>query len=333
MTTEKTVIFVSGDPGGTAALVPVIKRWHGPKVVLAYRQAVELLNREGIEAIALGDDAASFAAAGEWLGKTQARMLVGATSVNGVNWEHWFFQAAAKSGVPSLSVLDYWGNYTPRFSLVAPLDSLPDAIAIMDERAKNEMVAEGFPPERLIITGQPVLDQARQWRSSVTPAMRDQFRQNLGVARNELACLFISQPLREMSLATGNDHGQGDEFEGFERLVAALTVSSIEPKVLLVKTHPREDPHKFDELILGLPFRVTIVDPKWQRWEVCVAADLLFGVNSMLLEEARELNCPVSYIRRGKAVAIEAPQSASQASQPPALELATERIIAHITAA
>ena len=42
------VLLLAGDPGGASALLPVIKAWHGSKMILAYRQAADLFQREGL---------------------------------------------------------------------------------------------------------------------------------------------------------------------------------------------------------------------------------------------------------------------------------------------
>ena len=298
MTKEDIVLFVAGDPGGAAALAPVIKGWQGRKTVLAYRQAVMSLRREGIELLELDEDRAETSAAVGWIDKCAATVVCCATSVNGLDWEKHFFLAARERQVPSISLLDYWSNYVPRYSLTQRLDAMPDAFAIMDERARAEMLEQGFPGERLIITGHPVLDEARVWAAGVSVADRARFRELLGLEPNERASLFISQPLREMRAATGEGASiPEDEYLALQRLTDSLAASGGDRNVLLVKLHPREPNDKFDSLIATLPVLVRVVDPQVHRWEVCMGADCIFGISSMLLEEARVMSRPVCYIR------------------------------------
>lgn len=296
MSSNRLVLFIAGDPGGAAALLPVIQNWEGHKVVFGYRQAANIFSGSGLQTHALDNCDASTSAAWNSIETTQTALVVGATSVNGEDWERHFFVAAQARGIPSLSLLDYWSNYTQRFTLTRPLDALPDAIAIMDERARVEMIAAGFPPERLHITGQPVLDAAREWLIGITKSDRTRYRERLGLAAAERAHLFVSQPLREMNQATGQQTLEMDEFAGLSQLTSALATAPVSSKVLLVKTHPRESTNKYDSLLATLPFPARVVAPHHHRWEVCLAADHIWGVNSMLLEEAQAMKCRVNRI-------------------------------------
>lgn len=299
MTKMGGVLFIAGDPGGAAALLPVIVAWPGERQVVAYKQAVNFFRKAGLDVVALDGIAASTSAAEGCISRSGAALLVTATSVNGVEWEPHFIVAARRSGVSSISVLDYWSNYTPRFSLDRPLDALPNAIAVMDERAVEEMSAEGFPSASLIITGQPVLDLAREWRAGLAEGDRGRFRESLGLHSGQQAFLFVSQPLREVRTATGTTTDEHDEFSALSALLEAFRQEACETAVLLLKTHPRELPGKFDSILSDLPFAALTVDPAVHRWEVCVAADCVLGVSSMLIEEARVMGCPVQRIQRG----------------------------------
>ena len=302
MTSQSRVLFVAGDPGGAAALLPVITTWTGPKTVLVYRQAAKIYRDAGLEIQELGEGAPSLQAAAEWIKSTQAAMVVGATSVNGIDWECYFFQAAAGCSVPSLAVLDYWSNYSPRFTLAQPLDALPDLIAVMDERARQEMLAAGFPGDRLRITGQPVLDEARRWRAGIRKDHRQQFREQLQLPPEATAFLYVSQPLREMRATTGTVTTDEDEFAALIRLSQAMQELADPRMVLLIKLHPREPSDKYDAILGELPFQARIVNPALHRWEVCLAADQVWSISSMLLEEARAMGCRVGMLRTGEPV-------------------------------
>jgi hypothetical protein len=292
MRPDKVVLFIAGDPGGASSLLPVIAAWQGPKAVLAYRQALKIFTDAGIECLSLNETPASITAASERLSDSAASALVAATSVNGVDWEQHFFMAARQLNLPSLSLLDYWSNYTPRFTLTKPLDAVPDQIAIMDERARDEMIAEGFSASQLVITGQPVLDEARRWRSSEVGQDREGFRQSLGLKPGETAVLFVSQPLREIRIATSSTDTSDDEYQALDKLIAELKSS---PTTLLVKMHPREPQDKYARIMEGLPFPARIVDPSIHRWGACIAADRIYGLSSMLLEEAKVMGCAVDF--------------------------------------
>lgn len=71
--------------------------------------------------------------------------------------------------LPTIAVIDTWGNYLERFSIldingleplriVKPLTNLPNRIVIPDEFARREMVALGFDSEVMRITGNPYFE-------------------------------------------------------------------------------------------------------------------------------------------------------------------------------
>lgn len=298
MRTEVEILFVAGDPGGAAALLPVITAWQGSKAVLAYRQAVKIFAQAGLDVIALDEIMPGTRGAAGWIEALRPGLIFAATSVNGTDWERHFIVAARNSCLPSLSLLDYWSNYTARFTLESALDALPDCIAIMDKRAREEMLLEGFPQERLVVTGQPVLDLASQWRSRLHAEDRARFRSALGIRPGDYVNLYVSQPLRDMRLATGMpDHGEHDEFSALQALIETIRSEPAGRALLLVKLHPRDPLDKFDALINALPFPARVVDPALPRWEVCLAADHVFGVSSMLLEEAAVIGCRVTRLQ------------------------------------
>jgi hypothetical protein len=293
-------LFLAGDPGGAAALLPVIREWRGEKTVLAYRQAVDIFRRAGETVRALDEEAASVAEAGALLEDVQPSFLCAATSVNGVDWERRFFVAARQLGIPGLAVLDYWGNYAIRFTLAQEFDALPDLIAVADERMLAEMIACGFSAERIRVAGQPVLDEVRCWYGALPRGSRGRFRAALQVTEDTHLFLFVSQPLREMWRAVGVDSAaKEDEMQAATRLAQAIAQSPIPSKQLLIKIHPRETADKYQSLRGSFAEWVRIAPAEMHRWEVCVAADDIFGIDSMLLEEARIMGCAVQRLESG----------------------------------
>lgn len=328
-------LFLAGDPGGASALLPVIKAWHQKKTILAYRQAVDLFQRADLVVERLDETNALSRDAEALLEKMQPGFVCAATSVNGVDWERHFFVASRKLGIPSVAVLDYWSNYTARFTVTHSLDALPDVISIMDERARTEMVANGFPAERLSITGQPVLDDVRRWHAGLSEDSRQRFRAQLGLAEDTRAFLFISQPLREMRRATGNDAGPSDdEFASLQKFAQAVAHEPETSKLLLIKMHPREAADKYQYLFPNFSCPVRVAEPQHHRWELCIAADAIFGMNSMLLEEALVMGCPVQRIQPDVPLNLNGSRGSRSARCAAALPLATdligELIISHL---
>lgn len=282
---------VSGDPGGANALAPVIAflRQSGRAQIeaRAYRQARDVWNKRGLDFVDLDETA-------EAVLPESTQLLLTSTSVNEVNFEKRYIAAARRQGIPSVAVLDFWSNYAARFGS-EPI--LPDKIAVMDVQAREEMIAEGFDAERLVVTGQPAFDELLSWGDTFTEQRCREVRSLVGATDGDLLVVFASQPF---SILCQPGAGQVFPSPGYdERMVAALLLQGLETIadessckiVLAIRPHPREDAANLRHLHSD---RVRIhVGSEGDSREAIVAADLVVGMNSALLVEACYLGCPV----------------------------------------
>lgn len=283
---SKTILCVAGDPGGAAALAPVIQILDArlPLQLAAYKQALALWRLNSENVCDLGDSP-SLEDAARFLMRVQPALIVTATSVNGVDWECYLLQAARQLKIPALSILDFWSNYSRRFSLKMPLDSLPQQICVMDARAVGEMRAEGFPEEMLLITGQPALDAATE----PLPAAQLLAARNVWPAKDR-RLLFVSQPLSalyggpEECLAT-----LGYNEQSVLSLVESVVTQLVDQGCALslkILPHPRESAKNF----VAAGFAVA---KGFSAKVIVQAADIVIGMNSMLLLEAAAAGCVV----------------------------------------
>jgi predicted glycosyltransferase len=206
-----------------------------------------------------------------------------------------FITIASKLGIPSISLLDFWTNYTWRFSdELGNLAYVPDKIAIMDQYTFDEMVREGFDPTRLVITGQPVFDDLAEWRKSFSPSRSKEIRRSLGLKTDELFVLFASQPLTSLY---GSDVLE-DRYLGFDEwTVLAMLIDTLEEIKtesganihLVIRPHPRESADMFQDYRSDF-IPISIVHQGTARSQV-MAADLVIGMNTELLVEACYLGC------------------------------------------
>lgn len=300
------VIAVCGDPGGANAVAPVIQALRADRRVtvqaLAYREARELWARRGLEFEELAERMPS-AAVADLLRRQNAVLLLTGTSFNSINLENRFIAAAREMRLASLAVLDFWSNYTQRFGdQDGRLVYVPDRIAIMDERAREEMVSAGFDPKRLVITGQPAFDDLAVWRLRFTPMRRQAIRETLKVDLGALLVLFASQPLSLLygSAPTHPLYPGYDEQKVLRVLVAAL--DEIAEKrhqeiTLVVRPHPREAADAFIEAH-GHTTRL-IVSVEVEARDMVMAADLVTGMSTVLLMEACYLGCVTVSLQPG----------------------------------
>jgi predicted glycosyltransferase len=299
MTVKKSsVLIVCGDPGGASAVAPVIKLLESENRLklktFAYNEAGSIWDSFEIDYQNIPNDFSR----GEMLSlmkEPEVKLLFTGTSVNTFDLEKQFISAAREIGIPSLSLIDFWTNYTWRFSdKDTRLVYLPDKIAIMDEFAFDEMVREGFDPSILEITGQPAFDDLASWSAGFSADRRDEVRDSLGVARDEIFVLFASQPLTSLY---GTDVVEEiylgfDEWVVLETLIYALDEIKIETGAkihLLIRPHPRESVELFHEYTSDI-IPVTVVDCGTARSQV-MTADLVIGMNTELLVEACYMGC------------------------------------------
>lgn len=303
---KPTIIALCGDPGGANAVSPVIEALKEEGLVtvraLAYRQARSFWAKRGLMFETLAEHTTK-AMAVEWLCQPDVALLLTGTSVNSIDLEKTFIVAANDVSVPSLAVLDFWTNYAWRFSDTdGRLVYMPDRIAVMDERALDEMVADGFDRERLSITGQPAFDDLAIKRGLFTPDRRQVFRERLGISHQEKFVLFASQPLSFLyGTDPANPHYPGfDEQTVLRALIVALEQIASQSKqkiVLVIRPHPRESMEEYVN-VQGHGIRI-LVSTEGESHDVVMAADLVIGMNTVLLVEACYLGCMTISLQPG----------------------------------
>ncbi len=291
MTTKSSasIVALAGDPGGANALAPVLEALSEsgrPLCILAYRQALTLWRERGLnpQEVPESDPVAALATA-----LSKAGLLLTATSVNGVDLERHATALAKTMGVPSLALLDFWSNYRLRFAQDNGSLILPDAIAVMDAQAVSEMIAEGFPEDRLRIMGQPVFDDLATRRASFDDARRQELRRVFGLGLEDRLILYVSQPFTELYGSAGNakqhlGFSEGEVLASCQDGLEHLSRKHDLQIVLAIRPHPREVRKNFSSFQVG-HFRAAI----WEcpdRVDAILAADLVLGMNSVLLLEA-----------------------------------------------
>lgn len=171
--------------------------------------------------------------------------------------------------VPSVSVLDFWANYWQRFSSAGEKDFayLPTRICVIDDIARDEMIAEGFPAERLLVTGNPHFDH---FADAITTTAEDAHR-----------ILFISQPLSVNASMRGFSAVGYDEHATVNDIIEALALLPQE-YYLSLRLHPKEAPDTYAELLGPRVRRATEATLE----EAVSASNLIVGMSSPVLMQA-----------------------------------------------
>ncbi|MEM9544010.1 MAG: hypothetical protein AAGA60_31565 [Cyanobacteria bacterium P01_E01_bin.42] len=167
---------------------------------------------------------------------------------------------AKEKNIPSLAIMDYWGNYRQRFERSETV--WPDWIAAIDETCAAGIVAEGFRRDRIHITGQPYF----AWLLAHRPT---QLRRQPNPPRR---ILFASQPnANEISI-----------------LKTVIEVLQDYPPLeqLLIRFHPRQGKCRESLELLarsGLPHAV---DESLDVLSTLQKQDIVLGITSIILVEA-----------------------------------------------
>lgn len=282
---------VFGDAAGGAAALPVLALMAAEgrvePVPLAYDEAAALWARRGQAFRPLAPDLDPAAARALLVELGAGALLAGASARPP---EMNLVAAAGGLGLPSLAFLDCWRHYRKRFVDAADrLAFLPTRIAVIDELARAGALAAGLPAERLVVTGLPSLDELAAYDGAAGLAARQRVRARLGLTPDDLLVLFASQPF---SAQFGHDranpgHQGFTEQEVLGLLLDALSAAAPRlgrPLTLLVRPHPRDLPGGFAGL--AAPGLRVIVDAADPHREAILAADLVAGMNSILLLES-----------------------------------------------
>lgn len=322
ITAKAPILIFAHDPGGANAVAAVAAEccrrqervWlygHGPAL---HRYALLGLEGQPLPEEAEESSVESMAA---WLSRDVPRVVVTGTSGDDFHERH-LWLAARQLGIPTVAVLDQWSNFGLRFSpyglsgrdsyLAAPAHPfLPDYIMVMDEEARSEMIEDGLPPERVIISGQPYFDILAARRFEYTGADVTRLRRQMGISADEKLLAFISESIRQdYPVPPGELPYWGyDEISIFEELAAGLA-PLLEAGCrlrLAVKQHPLERDNGYMELAAEFEGRypglkidvVKDIDPH----DLLMASDLVCGMSSMLLLEALIMDKPAMSVQIG----------------------------------
>ena len=157
----RTLLVVTGDPGGARVLIPAIgelKRRH-PRwrfKILAGSNSRRLWSTAGFRPRRWPASRLNRKQCSNILIRTGPDVLVTGTSFENPT-ESWFRQAAREAAIASFSALDHWCNYRRRYEAGRKL-ILPDVIGVMDDLARKKMIQAGIPRLLLAVVGHPVLE-------------------------------------------------------------------------------------------------------------------------------------------------------------------------------
>lgn len=288
------IAFIARQAGSAAAFIPLIQELsaqnsHIYLTLFALEQAAPIWLNAGLNPHLV----INFADAQKDLIAANPQILITGTSFAAAE-DCQFWRWARQAGIPALAFIDHWTNYPQRFSSApdAPFDCVADWLAVIDHRMYQGLCAAGAPKARIIILGHPGWDQLSEWRGRSNPRLKKQ------LAGERILILFISEPIADFYGASWG-YSEIDALFLLRNALAALD----RQYTIVVKPHPRQNLQSIvlpDDIIDSVQIRISTAD----KIELLTAADVITGINSMLLHEATLIGRPVISLRPGQIASI-----------------------------
>lgn len=281
---KKRVLFFSADPGGAECLIPVMQALpREMKYLLMCKGHATRYFKECFQSF-LKIDNLVFAKVETVLDNYSIDAVV--TSASSLPekdaTEKLLWRWAKKKAIPSIAILDQWQNYARRFSGVddrAYLAYLPDKIAIMDKLAKKDMLEEGFPSNKLHITGQPAIER---FRGSFIELKKKQKAARPNNLKNDFAITFFSQPIRSFFKNT-IEYNESDVLKDILSVISSLEKKWERNIKLICKLHPKNTLKDFAAVEIESGKNFKFVRDEYSNHELVASSDIVLGVDSVMM--------------------------------------------------
>jgi hypothetical protein len=298
------ILAAAGDPGGAAALLPVMRALVDAEhqlTAIAGQPAARMFADAGFACVpSIGSWADHVGLADATVATDSPDLALVATGMlAGVDAA--LVRAGKRVGIPTVCVLDAWVNYRERFmgpddTTILP-SAIPDLITVMDGFTVREMVDLGFPPAILHVVGQPAFDAWVERSSSPAWArMRADARRALSVGEDERLIVFFSQPLDNDYGPPGSPRHRGyDQRTAFAALQQAIAGLNPRPR-LVIKPHPREPVGAYEQAEAGATDAYVVVPSVGEMVStdsLTAGADLVVSMTSVTLVQAMLAGTPI----------------------------------------
>ena len=282
------VLAFARDPGGANVVIPVTKALldtkHHTVSLFGQDWARSIFRRYGLHARPFSK--VSF-----------ARALRSGTDVviTGTSWppekEIVIWDMAHQAGVPTVAVLDFWSNYRARFSDKRGRPHWPNFITAMDGTARREMLADGIPADRVVITGQPFLEmRARELR---TAALAHRPKDNRSV-------LFLSQPLSKNPNSKKLPFDEFSVLELVSKALEDLPRHKYRNMSFVLRPHPKDDLPKLRAILKRYLHHVPWSVQKGDGTDLAILqSHVVVGIYTMLLVECVLAGRPIISVQPG----------------------------------
>lgn len=203
---------------------------------------------------------------------------------------------AAEQEIPVEAHVDHWMNPVERFVHLGGL-SLPDEVHVVDEESRQTLLAAGAAVERVLVSGQPVMEAKAQVMRELrrNPVVRERVKRVMHLDEATEVHVFVSENLTELGLRS--------RF-GFDELDAFLAYrADLGCRPVVIKVHPKESEDKWWAFLAreGI-MDCRVVTGRVHPEELAAVADSVGGLFSIMLLEAHLAGVPVVSCQPGTKV-------------------------------
>ncbi|NVJ91181.1 MAG: hypothetical protein HWE34_05965 [Methylocystaceae bacterium] len=285
-----SVLAFAREAGGAAAIAPVCKRildLNIPLLLLSDDKGLDIFKARGLHPNAFSFNESELESLCQKHFKNHpSHLLTSAASLPHLDMtERYLWQWASKQNILSTAILDQWQNYAIRFSGEKPeqhLAYLPDRICVMDELARTEMIKQGIPESRIIVTGQPSFDWLREQNKSADNQTISHLN-DLQLSNSNIIVTFVSEALAK---DFGNTLGY-DEISTVKVLGDILSKINLPNLGLIIKLHPQNNKSDFSWCMEAWPnLNTRIVGNEYSPPQILALSDVVIGMSSVMLVEA-----------------------------------------------
>lgn len=197
---------------------------------------------------------------------SETRLVITGTTL-GDSIDKELIRYALRNQIPSVSIIEHWNNFNERFVVKNNPNLYPVYIFVNDEDAKKKAVYDGLPENKLVVVGNPVLEE-KQFNKVNTEE---------GSYQNK-SLLFISEDLTTHLPETGSRHLGYNQFDVISDLISA----SKGEWIIDIKMHPAESAKDYYDFLKNK--EVTLVNYDKMMAEIG-NYKVILGMESMLLME------------------------------------------------
>ena len=279
------ILFVTDQIAGAEYIAPLLRKWKSEgrvdwKVLSSAQSSISLTHSEISHVVV---KSCTEAEAGKWIDKLMPDCALVSTSVDSP-LEAIFVKELQSRQIPCAQLIDNWVNFSRRFQSIETDSKLtlkfPDWILTLDAVAKQRMVKEGLPEEKIKIIGQP------HWEECIR-----KFRDMPPKSEPGLA-LMVTQPISHF-------YGKGlgyDEVDFVQCCLESWESLGFDFRRLHMLVHPVESSNSYTELQIKHGRNITLL----QNSEVRLTQySLIVGMFSALLTQGLIAGVPTVSLQPG----------------------------------